>query len=243
MRRGEVAPAPSQCSRCGAAATLIDLSNRDMAAALVGTESHDRNVHASRHRVIGAPLVQTLVLAALATAAFIAGLLPAGAVLTALGAERGLTTHRRIVAQGEAPTHARRWAHQERPAAPVETRRGHATGQPRLAPLTGQPCVAYDVRAVWCGESPDVLRSLALHEQVTDTLCVGRSDATRAYLELQPRPLSHEEVLTSPRALQYLASRGLEPSDGPFDYYETLVVEGDEVALLHDAQGRLGVRV
>ena len=32
-------------------------------------------------------------------------------------------------------------------------------------------------------------------------------------------------------------------SDGPFDYYETLVVEGDEVALLHDAQGRLGVRV
>ena len=244
MRRDVGQTAPTRCEHCNAEReTLIDLSSKDMASALVDAESHDRKVHAARHRVIGGPLAQTVLLTALATLAFVAAAPVAGATLAAAGLHRGVTTARRVAAQGKAPSHARRWSHQSKPGAAVSTSDGIASGQARHAPLSGQACIAYDVRVVWSGESPTDVRALALHEQSTDTLHVGSSDASAAYLQVEPRKLSSEEILKSPQAIEFLASRGLQPSDGPFDYYETVIEEQQSVVATRDAEGRTGVRV
>lgn len=125
----------------------------------------------------------------------------------------------------------------------MSTTDGVATGQSTHAPLSGEACIAYDVRVVWSGESPTDVRALALHEQSTDTLHVGASDASAAYLQVEPRKLSSKEILESPQAIEFLASRGLQPSDGPFDYYETVIEEKQSVVATRDAEGRTGVRV
>lgn len=244
MQRDAAPTAPERCQHCNARReTLIDLSSKDMASALVHAEEHDRKVHAARHRVIGGPLAQTVLFIALAALAFVAAAPVAGATLAAAGLQRGVTTARRVAAQGKAPTHARRWSHQAKPTAAVSQTSGVATGTQKRAPLSRQACVAYDVRVVWSGESPTYTRALALHEQSTDTLYIGGSDASTAYLQVEPRKLSAQEILGSPHALEFLASRGLEPSDGPFDYYETVIEDQQSVVATRDAEGRVGVHV
>ncbi len=245
MRRDDAPATPARCTKCDASEpTLIDLANRDMATALVDAESHDRQLHAKRFGIIGRPLLQSVLLAALAVGLFMLGPAPvAGTTLAAASVQRGFATAQRVAAQGDAPTHARRWAHHPRPGKAVAQSHGPASGQVRHAPLTGRPCVAYDVRVAWNGESPDTPRSLALQEQATGALHVGRTDVSDAYLALEPRKLSTQDVLRSPRAIEYLASRGLEPGDGAFDYYETLIVEADQVRTTRDAHGRTAVHV
>lgn len=244
MRRDAEPAKPTRCEHCDATtATLIDLSSRDMATALVDAEVHDRKVHADRHRVIGGPLAQTVLLSALAAVAFLGAAPVAGATLVAATLQRGATTVQRISARSKTPSHARRWSHRAKPGTPVKQFEGAATGQPRHAPLTGKACVAYDVRVVWSGESPHDVRALALHEQSTDTLHVDTHDASAAYVQLEPRKLSSQEVLKSPHAVEFLASRGLQPCDGPFDYYESVIEKQQTVVTTRDAEGRMGVHV
>lgn len=240
----QLAPA-TRCIRCDASReTLIDLANRDMARVLVDAEIHDRKVHAERVRVIGGPLASTLILASLATAAVLTGApILVGAVLGTATMLRGATAARRWSARGTTPTHARRWAYHPAARAPASAHEGHATGSVRRSPLSGQACIAYDVRVVWGGEDPTAVRSLALHEQHTRRLFVDRIDASRAHLEVIPRKLSTQEVLGSPEALRYLATRGLDPTDGAFDYYETVLVDRQAVRLEEDTDGRQSVRM
>ncbi len=242
MRRSPDPSKPNRCTHCDApASTLIDLSNRGMATALVDTEVHDRKTHARRFRVIGLPLAGTVVLGTLAALALLWGGPVAGATLAAASLQRGATTVQRWVAQGKAPRHARRWAHHAKPQDPVAKTSGLATGRLQSSPLTGRPCLAYDVRVVWDSESPNSPRELALHEQHTGTLHVGDEDASKAFLAVEPEFIPSSAILGSPEAIEYLAKRGLEPGDGAFTYYETLVVENAAVLAIEDTAGRLAV--
>jgi|GEM_PF-2379153 len=243
MRRVVDTATSTRCTRCKSEGdTLIDLANRDMATALVDVERHDRKVHAQRRRVVGGPIAATLMLATLATLAFVSGAVPlVGATLAAATLHRGTVAARRWSARGETPTHARRWNHNPKPenASPQTT--GSASGTPTHSPLTGRACIAYDVRVVWNGESPTDPRSIALHEQRTEGLRVGGVEASGAFLQLEPCRVDTQSVVHSPAACEYLATRGLQPSDGAFDYYETLIVEQDAVTLTRDTKQREAV--
>ncbi len=231
---------PARCEHCHAATdALLDLTNRDMASALVSSEAHDRTTHAARHRVVGGPIATTVILAALAMVAFVLGAAPIlGATLAAAGVLPGTVAVQRWSGQGSAPTRPRRWAHHPRAEQPTTRTTGAADGELRVAALTGRSCLAYDVRVVWGGERPSAPAAAALHEQVTHGLKIGTTDASRAYMALKPERVSTAQVLASPAAVRYLATRGLEPTDGAFDYYETIIVERDELVTQTDAAGR-----
>lgn len=230
----------ARCVHCNARGdTLIDLANREMADALVTSEVHSRKIHAARHRAVGGPIATTVVLAALAVLAFILGVAPIiGATLAAAGVLPGTVAAERWAAQESAPTRPRRWAHHPRATGPTKEMTGIASGQLREAPLTGRPCLGYDVRVVWDGERATSPNAMALHEQVTHGLRFGTADASRAYVALEPARISAAQVVGSPAAVRYLATRGLEPTDGAFDYYETLILEGDGFVTKTDAAGR-----
>lgn len=230
----------TRCTRCNAQGdTLIDLANQEMANALLTAEVDDRKIHAARHRVIGGPIATSLLLASLAVLAFVVGAAPIlGATLAAVGVLPGTVAVERWSAQGSAPVRARRWAHHPRAKQPSTKTTGLASGEPRTAPLTGRSCLGYDVRVVWSGEGATRPPAMALHEQATHGLQVGKANASRAYLALQPERISAAKVIASPTAVRYLATRGLEPTDGPFDYYETLIVEQDVLVTKTDGGGR-----
>lgn len=232
--------AQTRCARCNAQGnTLIDLGNREMADALVTSEVHDRKIHAARHRAVGGPIATTVLFAALAVVAFILGVAPiVGATLAAAGVLPGTVAAQRWSGQQSAPTRARRWAHQPRATGPTSETTGVASGELRQAPLTGRTCLGYDVRVVWSGEPATSPAAMALQEQVTHGMKLGATDASRAYVALAPQRISGEQVIASPAAVRYLATRGLEPTDGGFDYYETLILEQDVLVTKTDAAGR-----
>ncbi len=243
------APSPSapttvdaqrRCDRCNAPGnTLIDLANREMAGALVTSEVHDREVRGARHRTIGGPIASTVLLGALAVLAFVLGIAPiVGATLAAAGVVPGTVAVQQLSALQSAPARARRWAHHPRTQRSTKESNGVATGQLRQAPLTGRDCIGYDVRVVWSGERPTSPAAMALQEQDVETLRIGETDASQAYVALQPERISTAQVLASPAAVRYLATRGLEPTDGAFDYYETVIVEQDVLVTKTDAAGR-----
>lgn len=210
-----------------------------MAGALVTSEVHDRRIHASRRRIVGGPIASTVVFAALAVLAFILGLAPlVGATFAAAGVVPTTVAVQRWSSLEGPPLQARRWAHNPKPERATKEVAGAATGQLRQAPLTGRDCVGYDVRIVWNGEQPTTPGAMALQEQAVDTLHVGKADASKAYVALKPERIPTANVLASPSAVRYLATRGLEPTDGAFDYYETVIVERDELVIKTDAGGR-----
>lgn len=241
MRRDDAPVVPAVCIVCDATEpTLIDLSRRDMARALVDVEIHDRDISAAKHRGVGGPVAIAVGLAALATASVLLGALPVvSATLAAGSLIQGASTAQRLSNRGKKRRHARRWAHHARVEGSTTSQpAGMATGHVRTAPLSGRPCIAYDVRVVWNGKSPTTPSAVALQEQAVDTLHVGKADASKAYVALKPERIPTANVLASPSAVRYLATRGLEPTDGAFDYYETIIVERDELVLKTDAGGR-----
>ncbi len=243
MRREATSTRTRGCMHCNAERdTLIDLSNRDMARAFVDTELLERKLWSRRHRRLGAPLAASALLGALATAAFVtAAPLVVGLTLTSGAMFRASTTYDRWQHHRSRRTTARRWAYQPAPSGPTTSTQGHASGLVRRAPLSGRACVAYDVRVVWNGEDPTVPMSAALHEQSVASLHIGKIDAGSAFLALPPRRLDTQEVLARPEAVRFLATRGLEPSDGAFDYYETLIVGRDALRIETDDTGRARV--
>ncbi|MEM6295339.1 MAG: hypothetical protein AAGA54_28965 [Myxococcota bacterium] len=245
MRREAVSTQTRGCTHCNTDRdTFIDLSNRDMARAFVDTEVLERELWMNRYRRIGMPLAATAVLGALATAAFVAAApLVVGLTVTGGAMLRAATTYDRWQHHRTRRTHARRWSYAPAPSGPTTSARGHASGLSRRAPLSGRACIAYDVRVVWNGEDPTTPLSAALHEQSVQSLHVGGTDAGSAFLALTPRKLDTQEVLARPEAVRYLATRGLEPSDGAFDYYETLIVERDALCIETDETGRTRVTV
>lgn len=240
MRRDDAPIAPAACTACSTTdATLIDLSRRDMARALIDVEILDREIGA-QHRTLGGPVAITVGLAALATASILFGAIPVVSVSLAAGSLlQGASAIQRWSTRGKKRRHARRWAHRARvegPTTPLSS--GTATGHMRSAPLSGRACIAYDVRVVWNGQSPMTPSAVALQEQAVDALHIGETDASRAYLALEPEQVPTEQVIASPAAVRYLATRGLEPTDGAFDYYETLILEQDVLVTKTDAAGR-----
>ncbi len=227
---------PGPCTRCGhPAAGAIDLADRGMARALVDLEVHDHEQTPNRPALVvrhllgglaGAALAATALVLGLAPIVTVAGLALAGGQWTVAARRwRQLRSRRRL---------PRRWRMHPEPAQTrVLASRATADGEPIAAPLTGRPCLAFEVVVAWSGTSPTEASTVALAEQRLGNVTVdGSALGPRTHLRLRHRRVENSAVLESPAAIQYLASRGLEPTDGSFDYYESIVEPGDAVTVL-----------
>lgn len=239
-RNIDVAKRPgAPCSHCGAQG-WIDLANVAMADILRDSE---RAHQSSRPRVLTLLPVLLSLLSAVVTARIdtshgrsIAGFLGAESALplwplvalALLGVFVGAGLWRRH-------QHRRRLPHRwslapSRAAGP--RRRGHARSGPTLrAPLTGRPCVAYEL-AIHTADEPDApLGEFTLVEQRCADLEVEgkrfagdrvRLSLRRQRIELDPTNDTHR------RAMQV---RGLEPVGDAFTVYETIVAPKAPVAV------------
>jgi hypothetical protein len=124
----------------------------------------------------------------------------------------------------------RRWVMQRKPTSMVPWRTETKLYGPTLrAPLTGRACVAYEVRVAWDGRPASEPSTWALVEQHTAGLVAEGDplpcpaihlDLPREVVELPPEGPARDLAAT------YLRSRGLDPYDDSFTYYESIIEPG-----------------
>ena len=227
-----------RCSHCGGS-RFIDLQQPVIADALVASEVYDRGARRRFARRIGGS-VALVALGALAS--FVAAsALPAFGALVGLFSLAGVS----VLANGDRidlPKRRlpRRWS---MVLPPRGERHPIASGVVRaettlVAPLSGRPCVAYEI-AVRHDANPRAEPSTwGLVEQRSAGLEVGRMHvgANALHLDL-PR-----EVLRGgdpARVEQYLRERGVDPHAAELVIYETIVDPGAYLQLQVGARGAL----
>lgn len=235
MRVDAEQPMRQPCPRCGAT-SWSDLRNRDTARFVDEIDAYETEERRARlrRRLVHLAVVAALAVAGLASTAVATpshgwfgtiGALIALALVVApvLASPAGAST------RTPPRTQPSRW-HMVSPRAP--RRRGTPrsgpllTDAPLTAPLTGRPCVGYEIGVRADGKSCASPSTWALLEQRS---AEGRVDglelaADQAYLRLRRTRIGMHEVEPEHRA-RFLRARGLEPSDAHV-VYETIIPVG-----------------
>jgi hypothetical protein len=218
-----------------------DLACKPLARAIVDAEVFERELgnemrsSGLRHAGAAAVLGGFGGLCLWASAPAFVGFLPCvGLVASGLALTRLIRALSSVRDRGTEPTRPRRWFMAPRPRAPSIWRRAAVPqGEPLRAPLTGRPCLAYEVSVAWDGATPDDPRGLALVEQRVAGIRVGVEPLPplRTHLRLDRDVVTIGADL-SDEARLYLRSRGLDPGDGAFTYREAILEIGAPVDVL-----------
>ncbi len=227
-----------RCSHCGGK-RFIDLQVPTLSEALVASETYDRR--ASRRlalRIAGSVGVVGLA----AVASFVAAnALPAfGAVVGLFG----LASISLLVdwVRVDMPKRAlpRRWSMALPPhGQTVQVASGTVAADTTLvAPLSGRPCVAYEVAVRHDAKDDAKLSTWSLVEQRNVALEVGGTevDANAVHLDLRRERLVNADPA---RVQQYMHERGLDPHAVDLVIYETIVEPGGSLRLQAGKDGAL----
>jgi hypothetical protein len=232
-RDPEVSPTDARpCTACGNRG-FVDLASKGMARALVDAEMHDRAIRsAAVRRVVRGVVLGVVSLGAVWWLRDV-GLLAVSAFgLGVICLARACASLRAAFGRSAMP---RRWstAHPPRALRPRPRpwlANAVVNGTPMAAPLSGRPCLGYEVAVAWGSGAP---RPWALLEQrVSDLEVDGARLSGRAVgLEL-PRESFEVSASRAPaHVVQYLRARGLELTDDVLAIYESVLEPGASVAV------------
>ena len=247
-RVGAGAGAQGDCPNCGANAWL-DLGQDDVVQALAENEAFASSDAAEESTMAsaGVAAVGGLGVAAaiaLAQTAYVAGFVVVAVVAATVAFILGVTVGTRVYRALRAPQSdalPSRW-HLALPSSEgpsFERTRATLSGEPVSAPLSGVPCLAYDVGARVDDDASASLGSWLLIEQNSAELACDehRVSAGEAFLEIRSRkPFEVRDANDEARVSRFLRERGFESHSVVL--YETIVpAHGSAVA--HGDGGRV----
>ena len=246
-RREASPPAASlpACTHCGHR-SWIDLRRESTALALRASETLGVQAkRTDRRRVVSTTVVATLIGALLGFAMIggAAGTIGLGVLVGLVGALVTIRQDRRLA---PAPLGLpRRWAMALPPSGSrALVARGKAEAHADLlrAPITGRPCLAYEVGARTDARADAPVSSWALLEQHVAELSVdGQAlDPTQVHLDLRRERLGELGGLQlDERARVYLRQRGLWPAERSLELFESIVAPGADAEVHADARAQV----
>ena len=252
---------PGQCPSCGEVG-LIDPRQPDTASALEAIDHRERlaRIPASTRSIVRGSSVAGLVVGAAIGIAILLGLYsgvgsvrPEYAVLALVGGlliivplgSVGIRAVWRLWVSSRALDRPARWAF-ALPAATVgeESSGRIACDSPLVAPLTGRPCVAYEIGVRRDEDSTAPPGTwLLLEQRCADASIDGhRIEGDRVWLDL-PRQIQPFEDPHDEKLAHLMHQRGLSPEREQLHVYESVVAEDSEVFVRRSDNGVTVLRV
>jgi hypothetical protein len=239
--RRTASPSALEHSACPACRRLawIDLANKAMARAVVDAEVFEHDLARSRRSTALTHLGFGSFVGMFGAVALSFGAPAVGVAALGLSAAQWGIAIRSWRARPRRRTLPRRWSMCPAPIEPKPWRQDALSqGETSSSPLTGRACLAYEVLVCWQGLPVADVGSWALVEQRLGALVVGGSalPTKRTYLRLGHDRVDLQALGVSERAQHWLRARGLDPADGAFDVYETILEPGATVHVLRSGE-------
>ena len=249
LRTDPAEPLPP-CPHCRTRA-WADLADEDIARNLAAVEQWERSEADPRRRAwrIGLGIVLAVTLGATAVVALLGAKYYAVlfSMLTSLFAilfVPGLVMNAIAEARRKSRRIPYRWSLALPPTAfvtgdPVATGAVEAAGELLVAPLTGRPCVAYEVRVTRPDDAstpaPTLLEQRCADVRVGEVAIPGG----QTLLRIDPMPLTSSDRVDREQIIErYLRRHGVLGEEGPWQLLETRIEVGDSVIV--EPAGRRG---
>lgn len=113
-----------------------------------------------------------------------------------------------------------------------------AHGEPITAPLSGRPCLGYEVALRWDDHGGAPLATWALVEQrVNLDPATTLQEGAAVHLALPRERLDLTSASASAEVVRYLQTRGLDFTDGSLTIYESIIEPGMRIELTERTGG------